>query len=70
MKRCAVLLVLLIVSLPALAQVDVEAVVTDLEGNRVRGLSAGDFRFVVRVLDHGVEVARSERAFSVAGAGS
>jgi VWFA-related protein len=47
MKRCAVLLVLLIVSLPALAQVDVEAVVTDLEGNRVRGLSAGDFRLRV-----------------------
>ncbi|HVG07304.1 MAG TPA: VWA domain-containing protein [Thermoanaerobaculia bacterium] len=47
MKRCAVLLVLMVVSLPALAQVDVEAVVTDLEGNRVRGLSAGDFRLLV-----------------------
>lgn len=47
MKRCAVLLALLIVSLPALAQVDVEAVVTDREGNRVRGLSAGDFRLRV-----------------------
>ena len=52
MKRCAVLLVLLAVSLPALAQVDVEAVVTDREGNRVRGLSAGDFRLLV----DGVEV--------------
>ncbi|HEX6862890.1 MAG TPA: VWA domain-containing protein [Thermoanaerobaculia bacterium] len=52
MKRCAVLLVLLIVSLPALAQVDVEAVVTDPEGSRVRGLSAGDFRLRV----DGVEV--------------
>jgi len=33
-------------------------------------LSAGDFRFEVRVLDHGVEVAKGERAFSVSGAGS
>ena len=47
MKRCAVLLALLLSSLPALAQVDVEAVVTDREGNRVRGLSAGDFRLLV-----------------------
>lgn len=40
-------------SLPAVAQiVDVEAVVTDLEGNRVSGLSAGDFRLRV----DGVEV--------------
>jgi len=52
MKRCAVLLVLLMCSLPTLAQVDVEAVVTDREGNRVRGLSAGDFRLLV----DGVEV--------------
>jgi VWFA-related protein len=47
MNRCAVLLVLLIAALPAMAQVDVEAVVTDREGNRVRGLSAGDFRLLV-----------------------
>lgn len=45
-------------ALPAMAQtgadrvVDVEAVVTDLAGNRVRGLSAGDFRLLV----DGVEV--------------
>lgn len=62
MKRCAVLLVLLLVSLPALAQVDVEAVVTDNEGNRVRGLSAGDFRLLV----DGVEVP-VERFAEVAG---
>ena len=43
MKRRLVLFVLLICSLPAMAQVDVEAVVTDREGNRVRGLPAGDF---------------------------
>lgn len=53
MKRCVLLLVLLLGS-PALAQtvVDVEAVVTDLEGNRVSGLAAGDFRLLV----DGVEV--------------
>ncbi|HEX5714943.1 MAG TPA: VWA domain-containing protein [Thermoanaerobaculia bacterium] len=55
MKRCAVLLVLLAVSLPALAQVDVEAVVTDREGNRVRGLSAGDFRLLVDGIEVPVE---------------
>jgi VWFA-related protein len=55
MKRCAVLLVLLIVSLPALAQVDVEVVVTDREGNRVRGLSAGDFRLLVDGIEVPVE---------------
>lgn len=48
MKRCVVSLVaaLLVGSLPAGA-VDLEAVVTDLEGNRVNGLSAGDFRLLV-----------------------
>jgi VWFA-related protein len=53
--KCVVLSLLaalLIGSLPAAAQVDVEAVVTDREGNRVRGLSAGDF--LLRV--DGVEV--------------
>ncbi|MEA2559091.1 MAG: Ca-activated chloride channel [Acidobacteriota bacterium] len=48
--KCVVvslLAALLIGSVPAVAQVDVEAVVTDLEGNRVRGLSAGDFRLLV-----------------------
>jgi VWFA-related protein len=55
MKRCAVLLVLLMVALPALAQVDVEAVVTDREGNRVRGLSAGDFRLLVDGIEVPVE---------------
>jgi VWFA-related protein len=48
--KCVVvslLAALLIGSLPAVAQVDVEAVVTDREGNRVRGLSAGDFRLRV-----------------------
>lgn len=55
MKCCVVSLVaaLLIGALPAPAQtetgrvIDVEAVVTDLEGNRVRGLSAGDFHLLV-----------------------
>jgi len=42
----ALIAVLLIGSLPALAM-DLEAVVTDLEGNRVSGLSAGDFRLLV-----------------------
>jgi hypothetical protein len=37
---------------------------------RPGSLSAGDFTFEVRVLDHGVEVAKSQRAFSVAAAGS
>jgi VWFA-related protein len=55
MKRCAVLLTLLVVALPALAQVDVEAVVTDREGNRVRGLSAGDFRLLVDGIEVPVE---------------
>ncbi len=55
MKRCSVLLVLLIVALPALAQVDVEAVVTDREGNRVRGLSAGDFLLLVDGIEVPVE---------------
>ena len=45
MKRSLVFLLAALVTLPAVAQtVDVEAVVTDLEGKRVRGLSAGDFR--------------------------
>jgi VWFA-related protein len=59
MKCCCVislLAVLLIGSLPASAQtVDVEAVVTDLEGNRVRGLSAGDFRLLVDGVEAPVE---------------
>lgn len=42
----SLLAALLIASLPAWAA-DVEAVVTDLEGNRVSGLSAGDFRLRV-----------------------
>lgn len=52
MKRSIALLLLL--ALPAVAQtaVDVEAVVTDLEGKRVSGLAAGDFRLLV----DGVEV--------------
>jgi len=32
-------------------------------------LTAGDFRFEVRVLDHGAEVAKGERAFSAIAAG-
>jgi VWFA-related protein len=65
MKRCVIPLaaVLLTGPLPALAQtVDVEAVVTDREGNRVSGLSAGDFRLRV----DGVEVP-VERLAEVAG---
>ena len=57
MKRWIVLLLLLTGSVPALAQlppnaVEVEAVVTDRDGNRVSGLAAGDF--LLRV--DGVEV--------------
>lgn len=53
MKVVVLLAALLIAALPVAAQtVEVEAVVTDLEGNRVRGLSAGDF--LLRV--DGVEV--------------
>lgn len=53
MKSSVAFLVLLLGSLPALAQpVQLEAVVTDLEGNRVSGLAAGDFRLRV----DGVEV--------------
>jgi VWFA-related protein len=37
---------------------------------KAKSLSPGDFRFEVRVLDHGVEVAKAGRAFSVAGSGS
>ena len=53
MKRWIVLFILLLGSVPAVAQpVQLEAVVTDLEGNRVSGLAAGDFRLLV----DGVEV--------------